>query len=503
MNDSPSTVDAPTPVPIEPASQRLRLTVRHALLALVGVAAVAAACVPSVAQQRQASAAPTALRVTASEFKFQASSARVATGQPVTITLENKGTIEHNLDLAATGTHLVAGPGQTVTATVTFPTSGELTYICTVPGHEAAGMSSDLQVGDPISQAPVKLAAGANTTARQATPQPALAPLPPDTPRVPQGQIAPPVQRRDPALVKVDLAIQEVVGQMADGVGYKYWTFGGTVPGPMIRVRQGDTVELTLTNPPGVQMTHSINVHAAIGPGGGAVQIPPGQQNTFRFKADHPGVWVYHCMTPTVGMHVANGMFGMVVVEPPDGLPPVDREFYVMQSDAYLQGDPSLPGLHDFAFDKLLKEQPDYVVYNGSVGSLTDERSMMARVGERVRFFFGVGGPALDSAFHIVGLAWDQVHPEGATETVTNVQTTLVPPGGATMTEFTTSVPGLYMMEDHHINRLEKGAFAHFVVQGPDNPDVFEQDAHHDAGTPIPAPPANSFTITEQPESQP
>jgi nitrite reductase (NO-forming) len=493
-----NTYDSPVAVLHEsPPRFFRRLELRHVFLTLIGVGAVAIACIPTTIQQKQAAAAPIALHVTATEFKFQANTPNVAASQPVIITFENRGTIEHNLDLQATGTHLVAASGQTVSASVTFASSADLTYICTVPGHEQAGMASTLQVGERHAQV------AADSSAPGAKPQSSheapLAPLPADTPRVPQGQIAPPVHRSDPALVKVNLAIQEVIGQLADSVGFRYWTFGGTVPGPMIRVRQGDTVELTLTNPPGTEMTHSINVHAAIGPGGGAVQIPPGEQNTFRFKADRPGVWVYHCMTPTVGNHVANGMFGMVVVEPPQGLPPVDREFYVMQSEAYLQGDPKAPGLHGFALDKLLREEPDYVVYNGSVGSLTDDRAMVASVGDRARFFFGVGGPNLDSAFHVVGLAWDQVHPEGAAETLTDVQTTLVPPGGATMTELTLSVPGLYMMEDHHITRLEKGAFAHLDVQGNDNPTEFEQNAHHDAGTPVPAAPASPFSITEEP----
>jgi nitrite reductase (NO-forming) len=238
---------------------------------------------------------------------------------------------------------------------VVFPASGDFGFVCTVPGHQAAGMSTKLEVGD----APLKTA----LTPRAEAP----APLPADTPRVPQGQLAPPLERHEPALVKVNLGIKEVVGALADGVGFRYWTFGGTVPGPMVRVRQGDTVELTLSNPPETELTHSINVHAAIGPGGGAVQILPGTQNTFRFKAEHAGIWIYHCMTPPVGRHVANGMFGMVVVEPPDGLPPVDREYYVMQSEAYLQGDPAAPGLHDFAFDKLLREEPDYVVYTAAL----------------------------------------------------------------------------------------------------------------------------------------
>jgi nitrite reductase (NO-forming) len=156
--------------------------------------------------------------------------------------------------------------------------------------------------------------------------------------------------------------------------------------------------------------------------------------------------------------------------------------------------------MHELAFDKLLHEQPDYVVYNGSVGSLTDDRAMQASVGDRVRFFFGVGGPNLDSAFHIVGLAWDRVHPEGAAEELTNVQTTLVPPGGATMTELTLAVPGTYMMEDHHITRLEKGAYAHLQVQGADNPVEFEQNVHHvESGTPITQPDAPLFQVTEEP----
>jgi nitrite reductase (NO-forming) len=463
-------------------------------LVLLALGAAAVACVPSaVTQQRM----PTTLHITATDFKFQANTPRVAVGEPVTIAFENRGTIQHNLHLEAIGTHLVADPGQTVTAVVVFPNAGNFSFVCTVAGHESAGMTGTLQVGDTQ-------AAGARTTTDKTVP-PQLAgagsatldPLPADTPRVAQGQIAPPIARRDPALVKVDLSIKQVVGQLADGVGFRYWTFGGTVPGPMIRVRQGDTVELTLNNPPDMAVAHSINVHAAVGPGGGALQILPGQENTFRFKAEHAGVWVYHCMTPPVGNHVANGMFGLVVVEPPGGLPPVDREFYVMQSEAYLQGDPTAPGLHDFAFDKLLREQPDYVFYNGSVGSLTDERAMQANVGDRVRFFFGVGGPNLDSAFHVVGLAWDRVHPEGAAEELTNVQTTLVPPGGATMTELTLSVPGMYMMEDHHITRLEKGAFAHLQVQGADNPAEFEQNVMHVHDTT----PAQSplFQVTEEP----
>jgi nitrite reductase (NO-forming) len=202
--------------------------------------------------------------------------------------------------------------------------------------------------------------------------------------------------------------------------------------------------------------------------------VAPGGQASIRFQATRPGVYVYHCMTPTIGQHVANGMYGMIVVEPPGGLPKVDREFYLMQGDFYLQGERGQPGLHDFSPAKLLAEAPDYVLLNGGIGALSGEHAMKAQVGETVRIFFGVGGPNLDSAFHVVGGIFDKVYPEGASEPQTNVQTTLVPPGGATMVELKFDVPGMYMIEDHHITRLEKGAMAHLVVEGPANPALFE-----------------------------
>jgi nitrite reductase (NO-forming) len=212
------------------------------------------------------------------------------------------------------------------------------------------------------------------------------------------------------------------------------------------------------------------------GPGGGShvSQIAPGERSTFRFQALHPGVYVYHCMTPLIGNHVSNGMYGLVVVEPANGFAPVDREYYMMQGDFYLQGERGQQGLRDFSLDKLLDERPDYVVFNGSVGSLADDRSLVARVGDTIRIFFGVGGPNLESAFHVVGESFDKVYPEGASEPLTNIQTTLVPPGGATMVELKLEVPATYMIEDHHITRVAKGAAAFLRVEGDENPSVFE-----------------------------
>ena len=451
--------------------------IRKVIPVLVGAGAIAIACTPSRPASSGAALATdhgASVQVMASEFKFRMSSPSVPVGQQVTISFTNHGSIEHNFVSDAAGVRLDAKPGQTVSTTAVFQSAGEFEFICAIPGHKEAGM--DTRVVAATAAPPAAAQLGTDIAVAGARASGGAASVPPGTQAVPQAQVAPPVHRDEPALVRVDLEIQQVVGLVSEGVAYRYWTFGGTVPGPMIRVRQGDTVEVTLVNPPGIEVTHSVNVHAAVGPGGGAVQVAPGGHNTFRFEADHPGLWVYHCMTPVVGQHVSNGMFGMVVVEPPEGLPPVDREYYVMQSELYLQGNRDDPGLRDFALDRLLLEQPAYVVYNGSVGSLKQEHELTASVGETLRFFFGVGGPNLDSAFHVVGMVFDKVHPEGAEQTLTNVQTTLVPPGGATMTELTVRVPGMYMLEDHHITRLEKGASADFHVLGPENPTLFQQN---------------------------
>ncbi|HEX5506183.1 MAG TPA: copper-containing nitrite reductase [Thermomicrobiales bacterium] len=309
---------------------------------------------------------------------------------------------------------------------------------------------------------------------------PAAAAATTSAPRLPQPQLAPPIGQRGPTTVQVTLSVQEVVATLADGVTYDYWTFDGTVPGPMIRAKQGDTVEVTLTNPATNKASHSIDLHAVSGPGGGmdASMVAPGQSKTFRFKALHPGVFVYHCATAPVQMHIASGMYGLIVIEPPQGLPKVDREFYVMQGEFYLTGASADQGLRTYSQAKMLAEQPDYVVFNGAVGALTGDNALQAKTGETVRIFFGVGGPNLTSSFHVIGQIFDRVAVEGASledpaKWGTNVQTTLVPAGGATVVEFTTPVPGTYTLVDHSLGRTTKGAAAQLVVAGPDNPDVF------------------------------
>lgn len=287
-----------------------------------------------------------------------------------------------------------------------------------------------------------------------------------------------PVGKRTAKRVFVDMEITEEIGEMDNGVEYLYWTFGGSVPGSFIRTRVGDIVEFTLKNHPDNKLPHNIDLHAVTGQGGGAEAsfVAPGQQKTFSFKALNPGLYVYHCATAPVGMHIANGMYGLILVEPLGGLPPVDKEYYVMQGDFYTKGKHGEKGLQDFDLQKAIDENPDYVVFNGKVGGLTGENAITAEVGETIRIFFGNGGPNLASSFHIIGEIFDKVYVEGGAKVNENVQTTLVPAGGAVMVEFTVESPDNLVLVDHSIFRaFNKGALGILSVSGERNHDVFNE----------------------------
>jgi nitrite reductase (NO-forming) len=279
-----------------------------------------------------------------------------------------------------------------------------------------------------------------------------------------------PITRRYPTKVIVRLETQELKQRIADGVEYTFWTFGGQVPGKFIRVRQGDLVEFHLNNRPDSRMPHNIDLHAVTGPGGGAASsfTAPGHSSVFSFTALNPGLYVYHCATAPVGMHVANGMYGLILVEPKDGLPKVDREYYVMQGEFYTAGSYGEAGHQPFSMEKALAEVPDYVVFNGSVGALTGDRALKANVGETVRLFVGNGGPNLVSSFHVIGEIFDRVYAEAGGQASTDIQTTLIPAGGAAMVDFALQVPGTYILVDHSIFRaFNKGALAQLRVEGP------------------------------------
>jgi len=283
--------------------------------------------------------------------------------------------------------------------------------------------------------------------------------------------VPPSITRRSPAKVLVELEVSEVNLPMADGVEYTFWTFGGKVPGKFIRVRQGDTVEFHLMNHPESRFPHNIDLHAVTGPGGGGASsnTAPGRRTQFTFRALNPGLYVYHCATAPVGEHVANGMYGLILVEPQSGLAPVDREYYVMQSDFYTKGPHHEKGHQPFDMDKAIEEHPTYVVFNGAEGSLLGEKALKAKVGERVRLFVGNGGPNLVSSFHVIGEIFDRVYTEAGTRYSEHIQTTLVPAGGAAIVEFKVEVPGSYKLVDHSILRaFNKGALGELRVEGPE-----------------------------------
>ena len=257
---------------------------------------------------------------------------------------------------------------------------------------------------------------------------------------------------------------------------YTFWTFGGTVPGSFIRVRQGDTVEFHLGNHPSSKMPHNIDLHGVTGPGGGAASsfTAPGHKSHFTFKALNQGLYVYHCATAPVGMHVANGMYGLILVEPPEGFPKVDHEYYVMQGDFYTSGKYREKGLQPFDMQKAIDENPTYVLFNGAEGALVGDKALKAKTGESVRMYIGNGGPNLVSSFHVIGEIFDKVWFEGGTRFQENVQTTLIPAGGSAIAEFHAEVPGSYVLVDHSLFRaFNKGALGILKIDGAENKTIY------------------------------
>jgi nitrite reductase (NO-forming) len=384
---------------------------------------------------------------------------QVEEGDVVQVTLINGDGVLHDIafpDFNAVSDRVVSTEAST---TIVFRADrrGKFFYFCSVPGHRQAGMEGQLIVGEEVE--------AARATAQSVTRAPT------DLPSA--------IGDRSPQSLRINLEAVELEGQLDDGITYTYWTFNGKVPGPFLRVRVGDTVELRLKNRETSQMIHSIDLHAVTGPGGGAAvtQASPGQEKAFTFKALNPGLYVYHCATPMVAHHIANGMYGLILVEPEEGLSPVDREFYVMQGEIYTQEPFRQSGHHEFSVEKLLAERPEYFLFNGAAGALTEEHPLQARVGERVRIFFGVGGPNLASSFHVIGEIFDRVYDQAflTSPALTNVQTTLVPPGGATVVEFDLEVPGRYILVDHALSRVERGLAGFLMAEGPENPEVFRE----------------------------
>jgi nitrite reductase (NO-forming) len=374
----------------------------------------------------------------------------------------------------------VVGVGKSVELEFTPDKEGTFAYFCDIPGHRQAGMEGKFIIGSGAAVA----ASGANTSytgsstveAAPASAGPAD-PAAVDIVREPT-DIPAALGNRGPETLRIDLETVELAGQLADGTTFRYWTFNGKVPGPFLRVRVGDTVEVHLKNLPDSIMAHSVDFHATTGPGGGAVatQTQPGGETMFTFQALNPGLYVYHCATPMVAQHIANGMYGLILVEPEGGLPPVDREFYVMQGELYTAQPFGTAGALTEDTLKLLDENPEYFVFNGASMALAgDAHALRANVGETVRIYFGVGGPNFTSSFHVIGEIFDRVYDQASLTAapLTDVQTTLVPPGGATMVEFKLEVPGRYILVDHALSRLQRGLAGFLYAEGDPNPEIF------------------------------
>jgi len=389
-------------------------------------------------------------------------------GDTIEITISSGEGAQHDIAFPAlnvASSKFDASTGATkVRFKVTRP--GTFEYICTIAGHRQIGMEGKLEVADSSASTgstrkPVEVKSKGPSAISVAM----------DPNAVPK-----PLAKRPPQTVQYRLETVELVGRLDDNTTFTYWTFDKKVPGPMLRVRQGDTVELTLANARDSKMVHSIDLHAVTGPHGGAkyLQVAPGQEKTIAFKALAPGLYVYHCATALVPEHISAGMYGMILVEPEGGLPKVDREFYVMQGDIYTKHKHGTKGHQPFDTDKLAAEQPDYYVFNGSVGALTKEHRMQAKVGETVRMYFGVGGPNKISSFHVIGEIFDRVYNEASTNApMENVQTTLVPPGGAAIVEFKVDYPGHYVLVDHALSRVGKGLVGQLEVTGKADPSIY------------------------------
>ncbi len=404
-------------------------------------------------------------------------------GDTISLTLISGDGVAHNfyLDELNVKSADVSGQGSSISVEFAIDKEGTFAYYCNIPGHRQIGMEGKLIAGSGVNSAD-----GANqqVSSNGGAQSPAVAPAgvvdanAVDITRDPTDLPAP-LAQRGPEKVVLNLETVEIAGMLADGTSYKYWTFDGKIPGPFLRVRVGDTVEVHLKNLPDSLMAHSIDLHAVTGPGGGAVatQTKPGGETMFTFKALNVGLYVYHCATPMVAQHISNGMYGMILVEPVGGLPKVDHEFYVMQGELYTAQPFGTTG--DLAADttKLLDEHPEYFVFNGASMALASEAHMLhVKTGETVRIFFGVGGPNFTSSFHVIGEIFDRVFDQASltSKPLTDVQTTMVPPGGATMVEFKVEVPGRYILVDHALSRLQRGLAGFLMVDGEANPSVFD-----------------------------
>ncbi|MFD1563403.1 copper-containing nitrite reductase [Haloarchaeobius amylolyticus] len=297
--------------------------------------------------------------------------------------------------------------------------------------------------------------------------------------------IPPPVDWNEPREHDVTIETERVTAEIEPGVTFDYMTFEGQVPGPMIRVRRGDQVNLTFEVSEDLNVAaHNMDFHAVYGPGGGAeaTTVAPGDDPMqISFTADYAGVFIYHCAIPNMDQHISAGMFGSILVEPEDGLPEVDNEYYLGQHEIYTDGEVGEEGHHSFDFDAMLDEEPTYVVFNGQAYGFTEDGvgPMEAETGETARVYFANGGPNLLSSLHPIGNVWSRYYRDGdlLSEPDQNIETAPVAPGTTTAAEMEFPVPGPVKIVDHALTRAaRRGALAGINVAGEENPDLYDED---------------------------
>jgi nitrite reductase (NO-forming) len=310
-----------------------------------------------------------------------------------------------------------------------------------------------------------------------------------DTVAADPADVPAPIDRDEPATIQQTLTTKEVTAEVEPGVTFDYMTFDGQIPGPMVRVRQGDTVELTLENPDGNAMPHNVDFHAIYGTGGGSIATTanPGSENKMKFQARYPGAFIYHCAVPNLDYHISAGMFGMIVVEPKGGLPDVDHEFYFGQHELYTNKDTGAEGHHGFDMDAMAAEDPTYVLLNGEkyAYAAAARGPLEVQKGDSVRVFLVDGGPNVSSNFHPIGNVWSRAYRDGGLPEDEDleayadkqIQTMKVPPGSCMIGEMETPVPSRIKLVDHALSRVvRKGLLAEIDVLGDEEEDIYDPD---------------------------
>jgi nitrite reductase (NO-forming) len=436
----------------------LLLTLIYAIAAGQGNSTPGTTASPIPSASAPGSSAPVGtIEIKAFDLGFDPATVDVPAAGVYTVTFHNTGAIAHDLTFAD-GTKLPAEAGQTATGSVTIPAGGT-TFQCTVPGHAAAGMTGKVTVAGASASASGDSHGGpAPSTDVAADPSaPAYVLRDPTAPKLLPGSVH-----------DIDLVVEEKLMTVAAGFQQLVWTFNGSVPGPVTRVKIGDTIRIHLKNPATNALSHSVDFHASqVAWNDEMTSIKPGEEKLYVWKAEYAGVWMYHCGTAPALHHIANGMYGMVIVEPTAGFDPVDSEFAIVQSEWYL-GPQKQPT--DLTKAEAGNPAPDFVMFNGVANQYKDH-PIKVGTGKRVRIFLLDAGPNIDSSFHIVGTIFDTVIKEGIWLKRFNdgnwgSQAVDLSPAQGAIIEFQTAEDGLYPMVTHAFNFVGRGALG--LIQSGD-----------------------------------